>query len=76
MEPNNPGPGYHDAKKITHESPKFSLRKRIDFDHFTTEGARRNVPGPGTYDDNHQLSKTGTYVLSGLKNSQATRWNK
>lgn len=60
-----PGPGsYYFQKNIGHDRMKVSLKSRIKTGDPIEIEKRKNVPGPGNYQNTLQIDKLGRYAVS------------
>ena len=55
---------YDYAKEIGHDRRKASMGPKFAFNDITVMELKKNVPGPGHYEDKLSIDSQGKYIVS------------
>lgn len=75
-----PGPGHYDSVIYNcgndSKNPKYNIQGRThNIDEPLSINVKKNIPGPGTYNDVIEINKYGVYNVSTIGNSRAAAWS-
>ena len=60
-----PGPGQYDSLKVIgHDKRKFSFGPKTLYNDIVSMERKKNVPGPGYYEDTLSIDSMGKYFVS------------